>query len=129
MFSARQKIRFLNRGCDTCLTNEQRMPVRTKEHVPLLTGYMGEKLCVDLVSMSVTIRGNRYMLTVEDSFSRYCRAYPIPNKEGHTLAKVMMDQYFNIFGLPDQPYNHYSNPVFPQDSHSHAQDKRTRSAG
>ena len=36
LLSARQKIRFLNSGCDTCLTKEQNMPVRTGEHVPLL---------------------------------------------------------------------------------------------
>ena len=55
---ARQKIYFLNGGCDTCLTKEWSMPVRTKEHVPSLTGYVGEKLCVDLVSMLETIIGN-----------------------------------------------------------------------
>ena len=78
----------------------------------------------------------------EDSFSRYCQAYPIPNKEAHTMAKVLMDQHFNIYGLPDQlhsdngkefvnnlwrelfsefkiqhtttlPYNPSSNPVDP----------------
>ena len=78
------------------------MPVRTGEHVPSLTGYVGEKLYVDLASMSVTVRGNRYLLTVGGSFSRYCRAYPIPNKEVRTVAKVLMDQHFNIYGLQDQ---------------------------
>ena len=39
---------------------------------------------------------------MEDSFSRYCHAYPIPNKEAHTVAKVLVDQHFNIYGLPDQ---------------------------
>ena len=52
--------------------------------------------------MSDTVRGNRYLLTAEDSFSSYCRAYPIPNKEAKTVAKVLMNQHFNIFGLPDQ---------------------------
>ena len=42
------------------------------------------------------------MLTVEDSFSQYCWAYPIPNKEAHTVAKVLMDNHFNVYGLPDQ---------------------------
>ena len=37
----------------------------------------------------------------DDSFSRYCRAYPIPNKEAHT-AQVLMDHHFNVYGLPDQ---------------------------
>ena len=30
------------------------------------------------------------------------RAYPIPNKEAHTVAKVLVDQHFNVYGLPDQ---------------------------
>ena len=72
------------------------MPARTGVHVPSLAGYVGEKLYVDLVSMSETIRGNQYMLTVEDSFSRYYGVYPIPNKEAHTMAKVLMDHHFNV---------------------------------
>ena len=102
MLSARLKLRFLNGGCDTCIVKERSMPARVREHVPSLTGYVGEKLYVDLVVMSDTVRGNRYLLTVENSFSRYCRAYPIPNKEASTVAEVLMDQHFNIYGLPDQ---------------------------
>ena len=78
------------------------MPVRTGEHVPSLTGYVGEKLYIDLVSMSDTMKGNGYLLMAEDSFSRYSCVYPIPNKELCTVAKVSMDQYFNIYGLQDQ---------------------------
>ena len=44
LLSGRQKIGFLNGGCDTCLTKERSMPVRTGEHEPSLTGYEGEKL-------------------------------------------------------------------------------------
>ena len=102
MLSVRQKLRFLNGGCDTCIAKEQSMLVRTREHIPSLTEYVGEKLHIDLVSMSDTMRGNRYLLTAEDSFSRYCPGYPIPNKKAHTEAKVLMDQHFNIYGLPDQ---------------------------
>ena len=78
------------------------MPVRTREHVPSLTGYVGEKLYVDLVAMSDTVRGNQYLPTAEDSFRRYCHAYPTTIKEARTVAKVLMDQHFNIYALPDQ---------------------------
>ena len=73
----------------------------------MLVGYVGEKLYVDLVSMLDTIRGNRYLLMAEDSFSRYCHVYPIPNKEAHTVAKVLMDEHFNVYRLPDQ--SHFDN--------------------
>ena len=81
MLLARQKLRFLNEGCDTCIVKEWSIPVRTGVQVPSLTGYVREKLYVDLVSMSDTVRGNQYLLTAEDSFSGYCRAYPIPNRK------------------------------------------------
>ena len=58
LLSARQKIRFLNSGCDTCLAKEWSMPARTGVHVSSLAGYVGEKLYVDLVTMSETIGGN-----------------------------------------------------------------------
>ena len=89
--STRQNIWFLNGGCDTCLTKEWSIQVRTVEHVSFLMRYVGKKLYVDLVSMSETIRGKRYMLLAEDSFSRYCWAYLTPNKEAHTVAKVLVD--------------------------------------
>ena len=44
VLSTRQKICVLSGGCDTCLTKEQSMPVRTQEHVPSLTEYVGYKL-------------------------------------------------------------------------------------
>ena len=69
MLSARPKLRYLNEGCDTCIVKERSVPSRVGEHVPSLTGYVGEKLYIDLVAMSDTVRGNRYLLTAEDSFS------------------------------------------------------------
>ena len=102
LLSARQKLCFLNGGCDTCLTKERSMPVRIREHVPSLTRYVGEKLYVDLVSMSDKTRRNRYLLTAEDSLSRYYQAYLIPNKKEHTVAKVLMDKHFKVHVSPDQ---------------------------
>ena len=76
MLSARQKLRFLNGECDTCLAKERSMPVSTEEHVPSLTGYVQEKLYIDLVSLSDSMQRNGYLLKSEDSFSRYCHNYP-----------------------------------------------------
>ena len=50
-----------------CIVKERSVPARVGVHVPLLTGYVGEKLYIDLVSMLETVRGNRYILTAEDS--------------------------------------------------------------
>ena len=49
------------------------------------------------------------MLTVEDSFSSYCRAYNITHKEGQIIAKVLIDQHFNAYFLPDQLHSEKGN--------------------
>ena len=67
--TARPKLECSNERCDICIVKERSVPVRVGEHVPSLTGYVGEKLYIDLVSMSDTVRGNPYLLTAEDSFS------------------------------------------------------------
>ena len=43
-----------------------------------------------------TMRGKQYLLAAEDSFSRYCPGYPIPNKEVCTVAKP--DQLYSDNG-------------------------------
>ena len=43
------------------------------------------------------------------SLSRYCRVYPIPNKEAHMVAKVLMDQHFNVYGSPDPLHSDNGN--------------------
>ena len=62
LLSARQNQQFLNGKCDTCLTKERSMPVGTGEHGPSLEGYVGEKLYIDLVSISDPVRGNRRLM-------------------------------------------------------------------
>ena len=79
------------------------MPARVEVHVPLLTEYVREKLYIHRSSVDVGYcEGNSFLLTAKDSFIRYCRAYPNPNKEARTVAKVLVDQHFNIYGIPDQ---------------------------
>ena len=39
MFSARNKLRYLNDGCDVCIVKEHSVPARVGEYVPSLTGH------------------------------------------------------------------------------------------
>ena len=70
--------------------------------MPSTVGNVGEKVFIDLVSMSETVRKNRYMLTIKDGFTRFASAYPISNKEAGTVARVLICEHFSVFGLPNQ---------------------------
>ena len=46
--------------------------------------------------------GNSYLLVVADYFTRWMEAYPIPNQETVTIAKVLTNEYFLRFSPPEQ---------------------------
>jgi len=48
-----------------------------------------------------TDSGNRYVLVVGDTFSKWVEAYAIPNKEANTVAKHLTD-FFCRFGIPQR---------------------------
>lgn len=89
------------RACADCLAKIQKAKIRDATHHPRRNGYPGEQLFVDLVGpMPVTRNGEKYILTIEDSFTRYAMAVPIPNKEAATITKHLMERYVSIFGTP-----------------------------
>ena len=66
------------RPCPDCLAKIQRAKVRDATHHPRRTGYVGELLFVDLVGpMPITREQKKYILTLEDAFSRYAMAIPL----------------------------------------------------
>ena len=52
--------------------------------------------------MSKTVRKNRYMLTIQDGFTRFASTYPICNKEASTVARVLIREHLSVFRLPNQ---------------------------
>ena len=70
--------------------------------MPSTVGNVGEKVFINLVSMSETVRKNRYMLMVQNGFTRFASAYPICNKEAGTVARALIREHFSVFGLPYQ---------------------------
>ena len=86
--------------CHQCIAKECSVKQRVRIHVPSLVGNVGERMFIDLVSMYETVQVNRYLLTVQDEFSHFNLAYPIPNKEASTVARTLVGEHFAVHG-PD----------------------------
>ena len=59
--SAREKIRRLVGQCNPCLAKERSIQAKRGPHMPSTVGNVGEKVFIDLVLMSETVKKNRYM--------------------------------------------------------------------
>ena len=61
-----------------------------------------------------TARGNRYILTVVDHFTKHAEAYPLPDQEAPTVARAFLNEFMSRYGVPyvihtDQGTNFESN--------------------
>ena len=89
-------------SCTTCVA--KRTTTDNKKgvtHQPRRTGYPMQRIYLDLVGpLPLTTRSNRYILTIEDAFTRWVAAIPIPNKEASTVARHFVEKWVYIWGTP-----------------------------
>ena len=90
------------RGCRSCL--EQKL-VRARTREPMvITDTPAEpfdKVSLDTVGkLPTTPNGNRHILTMQDNFSKYCIAIPIPDLKTTTIAHAVATKLFAQYGAP-----------------------------
>jgi hypothetical protein len=87
--------------CGDCLAKQQGSNLKRGTLQPRRAGYPFQRLYVDLVGpLSISSKNNKYLLTIEDSFTRYAAVLPIPNKEAVTVARSLVDRFICVYGCP-----------------------------
>ena len=57
-------------------------------------------LAVDVLQVPVSSRGNRYLLVLQDYFTKWAEAIPMPNQTAEYIAGILID-LFSRFGIPE----------------------------
>ena len=87
------KLNKLYKACDTCLKHAKSKP--SPKVAPPTAYDVGECLSIDL---KIYKKWDKVILYMLDEFSRYMVAESIPNKEGETVVKSILDKW--IMGTP-----------------------------
>ncbi|MES9883153.1 MAG: RNase H-like domain-containing protein [Sedimenticola sp.] len=86
--------------CNRCAARKPAKPTKA----PLGSCQVGEpmeKVAVDLLGpLPVTNRGNRYVLTIVDLFTKWTEAVAIPDAEASTVATALIDNFITRMGAP-----------------------------
>jgi len=89
------------RRCDKCTKYHRGKLAKQGPLKPVVPGVPYERWYIDLTGPHPkSERGNIYILTCMDSFTKWTEAFPARNKEAETIAKVLVEQVFNRFGTP-----------------------------
>ena len=60
-----------------------------------------DRLCTDIMGpLPLTPRGNRYVLVVTDSFSKWVEIFPVPDQTASTCASIILNEVIARFGCP-----------------------------
>lgn len=61
-----------------------------------------ERVAVDVVGpLPHSNRGNRYVLSAMDYFTKWPEAYALPDQEAETVVDALVDGMFSRFGVPE----------------------------
>ena len=61
-------------------------------------GHPWQMLAVDVLQVPVSSRGNRYLLVLQDYFTKWAEAIPMPNQTAECIAGILID-LFSRFGI------------------------------
>ena len=101
--------------CPTCNRHRRNNNTALLCNQPIYTGEPFERVAMDIIGpLCKTDRGNRYILTVVDHFTKHVKAYALADQEATTVARVFLNEIVSRYGVPyvlniDQGANFESN--------------------
>jgi len=100
-YEFREDVNLWVTACDRCATAKRSVK---KPRAPLGDMRVGaplDRLCIDILGpLPVSTKGNKYVLVVCDSFTKWAEAFPIPDQTARTCAEVLVEQVITRLGSP-----------------------------
>ncbi|MCG8033054.1 MAG: DDE-type integrase/transposase/recombinase, partial [Candidatus Thiodiazotropha taylori] len=62
-----------------------------------------ERIAVDIAGpFPLSNKGNKYILVIQDYFTKWVECFPMTNMEAGTVAKIMVEEVVTKFGIPNK---------------------------
>jgi transposase InsO family protein len=89
--------------CAPCAQYYRGQPKKKTAMQEMPVGETWERVAIDVTGKHPrSSRGNEYIITVIDHFTKFAEAFPVPNHQAVTVARVLCEQLFSRYGPPIQ---------------------------
>ena len=87
--------------CQVCQKRKQPKRPPQAPSKPFVSGNINERVSMDVVGpLKTSQSGNTVVLCITEHFSKYSRAFALPDQKATTVAKVFVEQWMHVFGQP-----------------------------
>jgi len=89
--------------CESCQKNKLSRKIKAPLIITDTPSKPFEKCALDIVGpLTITTQGNKYLLTFQDSLTKFSKAIPIPNQEANTISKEFVTKIILEHGIPEK---------------------------
>jgi len=82
--------------CESCQKNKLSRKIKAPLIITDTPSKPFEKCALDIVGpLTIIIQGNKYLLTFQDSLTKFSKATTIPNQEANTISKEFVTKIIN----------------------------------
>jgi len=100
-FKAREDVNNWIIQCDVCGANKSPPKIPRAPLGDMRVGAPLDRIATDFVGpLPRTPRGNRYLLVVTDSFSKWVEIFAVPDQTAETTARVILNEVIARYGCP-----------------------------
>ena len=85
--------------CEQCLISNGDYTEPKTQQGSLVTHLPLELLCIDLTKANVVKGDKENILVLTDAFSKYSQAFVTNNQKSLTVAKILVEKWFSVFGI------------------------------
>jgi transposase InsO family protein len=99
--NCRSEVRLWCERCPLCCSRKGPIPRQKAALGKYVVGAPMERIAVDVMGpLTLSDRGNRYVLVAMDYFSKWPEAYALPAQDAKSVAEVLVNQFVSRFGVP-----------------------------
>ena len=94
----------VEKKCQTCerCVRRKRRAMKSAPLVSVKTTAPMQLVCIDFLSLEPDESNTKDILVITDHYTRYAQAFPTKNQTSRTVAKVLWENYFLHYGLPER---------------------------
>jgi hypothetical protein len=94
-------IRYWVASCEPCQQRKTPNNLKPTELTPIPVGQPFDLIAMDIVGpLPKTKNNNHYLLVITEYLTKWVEAFPIPNDESITIAKILVNEIFSRYGAP-----------------------------